>query len=171
LPQSTKTEKECAKLEVRQSVTLSGETDEVALNFDWSYKPEMPEFDLDSAVALFKHDFSVIEYIWWDRNSSSDGTLQFQSPPANGAKESIRIQLEKLPDEVAYILAAVSVYSKDHELRHVDSITLKVEDESKKPLLEYKVRDLSQGESMCGAVGIGNRRAEYTYGYLRAEGR
>ena len=135
---------ECVAVQSGDSAALDPRLESMALNFGWTFKDDEARFDVDSSLALFRKDFTAVDFVWWDHRASRCGAVHFLSHDnkegtGSGTKESINVKLNKIPDAVHYLVVVVSVYSKDHDIEDIRDISLSVENPSNERLVDYKV--------------------------------
>ena len=151
-------------MEPGKAATLDARLEEIHLNFDWTIKPELPGFDVDSSMALLKLDGSVHDFVWWDNKKTNCECVKFVSADdlhgvQAGTKESIQVQLQKLPDSIFFMVVAVSVYSKDHNLQHLQDISVSIDTRDKAHLMHYKAMPSSQSAIVSFNLGLGGVEA------------
>lgn len=142
-----KKKRDCLTLEPGKSVVLDSRLDMIELKFDWSFKTELPEngFDVDSSVAMFSKTFQPHDFVWWDNVKTQCASVEFLSEDNQGTTggEVIQMQLQEIPNNVHYLVVAVCVYSKDHDLQHLEHITLDVHANAEEHLIHYQAQLLT----------------------------
>jgi len=137
--------RECVTLESGKTATLDSRLDEVLLRFDWAFRQDLRAFDVDASAALFTESFQLRDCVWWDNCTTKCGSVHFeQSQLYTEFRESIRMLLQEIPDDVHYVIVAVSAYSKDHNLRHLQHISFDIHSDTDR-LVHYEW--LSAGSS------------------------
>lgn len=127
--------------------------EDISLRFEWGFPSGYAPFDVDASIALLSKETQSMGFVWWDNPSAGNDSVHFLSgdnTDGTPGGESIQLRLKKIPGTVQYLAAAVSVYSKDHDMRNLDSITIHgIDSMSTDPLFKYQVPSFSFFESKC----------------------
>lgn len=152
--------RECVTLESGKKTTLDTRLDDISINFDWAFRPQLPQFDVDASAALFTERFEFRECVWWDRCRTKCNSVKFTSHENyTEFRESIRVLLQQIPDDVHYVVVAVSVYSKDHDLRHLQHVSLDING-TNEHLIHYEwLADGSSARSLVMGCFVRKREA------------
>lgn len=156
LPEGPPPSEKPEELKLGSEFHIPPKTYGLRLGFGW----DCEGVDLDASAALFNSNKAKMDYVWWDNPKSSNESVTFTSPDdtlglETGDKEVIGIEIDHLPNEVAYIVLSVSVYSKGKTMKDsVQSLSIRGFDSEAgdKELFNYKVDDGLRGTTMVLGV-------------------
>lgn len=155
--------RECVTLESGRKAALDTRLNDISLNFDWTFQQELPQFDVDASAAMFTDRFEFHDCVWWDKCRTECKSLRFTSHASHENytefRESIKMLLQEIPNDVHYVVVTVNVYSKDHDLRHLQHISLDI-NSTNEHLIHYEwLGDGTPGRSLLMGCFVRKREA------------
>jgi tellurium resistance protein TerZ len=109
--------------------------------------------DLDASCILMARDKSAIDMVWFRQLRSKDGSIQHTGDnltgEGDGDDESIKVNLDRLPSEVEYLVFTVNSFTGQN-FNQVENAYCRIVDESSKR--ELAKFDLSEKGGHTGII-------------------
>jgi tellurium resistance protein TerD len=137
---------------------------EVLVGLGWQSRPSnQAHLELDSSVFMVKADGKVrsdSDFIFYNNLRSLDGSVRHSgdNPTGTGSrdKQTVRVELAKVPAEISKLIFAVSIYEAERRRQNfgmVQSAFIRVINNQND--WEMGRYDLSQGSTLCTAMIFG----------------
>lgn len=127
----------------------------ITLGLGWDPSPHYGNIDVDASVAMFDQNCANIGTVYFGRREAYNGAIKHSGDnltgDGDGEDERITIELNRLPQQVSYIVACVSIYSGATSFSAIQKCFALIRDQSGKELCHYNL----SGNYTTRAVIIG----------------